>query len=113
MIKSIKYKNEEFSYPVFEFLYPYLIKLVWRRKLETEVGGIVIIKEESSDEFQLMLEELMIQLLDEFYLEPDKKDLKEYRGRHEQINLNGNKYNLNIATNGKDRVVYQIFSLFN
>lgn len=111
MIKSIKYRNEEFSYPVFEFLYPYLIKLVWRNKLETEVGGVLIIKEETSVEFKLLLKELLNQLLDEFYEEPQERDLVEFKGRYEQIELNGNKYKLNIATNGKDRVAFQVFSL--
>lgn len=113
MISKIKYKSEEFSYPVFEYLYPYLVKLVWRKKLQSEVGGAtLIITEEFVDEFKCLLKGIIIELLDEFYVEPKEKDLLEYKGRYEKIELNNNNYILNIATNGKDKVVFQIFSLF-
>lgn len=112
MINKIKYKDEEFAYPVFAYLYPYLVKLVWRKKLEIELGGILIIPENFADEFKLFLIGIMTELLNDFFVEPKEKDLIEYRGRYEKIILNGNQYNLNIVTNGTDKVVFQIFSLF-
>ena len=112
MISKVKYKNEEFSYPVFEYLYPYLIKRVWRKELESQLNNVLVIPERFVVEFKVLLKSIMVELLEEFYEKPEKDDLLEYKGRYERIVLNQNEYILNIATNGKDRVVFQIFSLY-
>ena len=113
MINGLTYKNKEFSYPIFDYLYPYLLRYLWRNDLilnsETR---IIEIEKESIEELKVLLQILMIELLDEFYIAPEEADLIEYKGRYEKVMLNDTLYTLNITTNAKDRVVFQIFTLY-
>lgn len=111
MIESLIYKNEELSYPLFEFIYPELIKLVWRGKLGHKPKSKIVIPDRSKELVVSILNKKMMELLDEFYVKANHKYLSKYPGRIETIILNHQKYHLDIATNPKDRTVYQIWNI--
>lgn len=111
MIKKIKYRDQEFSYPIFDYLYPYLIKLVWGKKLVSDHEGVLIISDKFANDLLEVLRKLMLEILDEFYVQPTEEEKTEYRGRFETIQIEERSYFLNIATVGHNRVVFQIYSL--
>lgn len=113
MIDSIKYKNEEFSFPVFEYLYPSLLRCLWRYDLKFDKKTkVLFLKEEHCDELCSILIQEMNTILDEFYTEPEEETYTFNPNRFRKINVADKTYTLDYTTNPKDRVVFQIHSLF-
>lgn len=112
MIRKVKYKEQEFSYPVFDFLYPYLIQYAWRNDLKVN-DSVLVVPDDKVTELKLELKKLIIKFLEDFYVEPDHKKRSKYPSRYRKIEINNNKFSVDITSNPKDRVVYQVWTLLN
>lgn len=110
MINKVKFKEEIFSYPVFDFLNPYLLKQVWRDELQLE-ESVLIVTDSSFEGLINLLEGIALELIEEFYVEPDHKKRSKYPSRYRKITLMKRNYSLDITSNPKDRIVFQIISL--
>lgn len=108
---KIKYNNEVYPYSLTEFIYQDLLKALWRNQLKDE-DMLLSVNVERAKDFAGNIREVLEGLLSEFYIEPKKDDIFNHRGRYEKISFNGIEYNLNVTTNAKDRIAYQIFTFY-
>lgn len=111
MIKGISYRGQVFSYPVFDFVYPELLKLTWRRNIGADLEGNLVLNDETSLELSNSLESVLSALLKEFYEKHEETELASYPNRYEHVDFRNNRYVLDITTNPKDRIAFEIFSL--
>lgn len=112
MIRGIIYRGEVFSYPVFDFVYPNLVKFAWRNHLYTDANENLVVLESCIEEFHSTLKSIIRDYLAEFYKQPDEIKLKSFPSRYERFELEGKSYFLDIATNPKDRIIFEVISLF-
>jgi hypothetical protein len=112
MIKGLKYNGEVFSYPVFEFIYPDLLKFAWKNSLRVDLQGNLIVSDGSIEELHETLKTLGVEFLTEFYKESEESKQMLFPSRYEYVKFDGNNYALDITTNPRDRIAFEIISLF-
>jgi len=109
MIRKIKYKDDEYNYPVFlfEYLYSYLFRFAIKNEILTATEDLVI-NDDLCKELIGVLENALRDLLENCYVEPSHKSRSQHASRYQQIYLDGKLYIVDFRTNPVGNTAYGI-----
>lgn len=114
MISKIKYKEDEFKYPIiFDYFYPVLVRFGEKNKIEYLNTEIFELEEIHLKEFAIVVKKALVELLEECYQEPSHKDRSKYSGRYEKIYVDGVKYVVDYRKDYIGKILYGLNYLLN
>lgn len=111
MIERVIYGVNKFEYPVFEYLYSYLVRFAIEKKIDIWTDNSLRIDQDQLKELKALVEFIAKELLDGFYEKPSNKRMSKYSSRYRKININGAIYIVDYRLDPIGKIVYSISTL--
>lgn len=112
LLGELRYDDEVYPVKIGVYLFPFIVRLVWSKKLRSDHDDNVYIPGDFIEEFESLIFDMLDEHLREYYEAPDHEEIVKYRGRYEKIEFNEKTYHLNYRMKAVDKTIYQIASLY-
>lgn len=111
ILKFNNNKKIELYSPVYEYLYPYLVRFSLKYNVDKRLWSekeIIYISDENRDSFIQMLEKIVDELLEDLYQEPTQRQRTRHPGYFQKIIYKEQKYVLNYTTDIIGKIAYKL-----
>lgn len=107
---KIKFSDKEIVIDSwFQYLYPYLLRFSLKNEIDISwKNDIIFISDEKREQFAIMLENILKELLDDCYIEPTHKQRSKYPSRYEKIVFQEKLYVLDYRTSAVGIIGYAL-----
>lgn len=105
MIEKVQYKDDEFNYQVFSYLYRSIFDFALEHNLDIWTEKKLLLNEEHLDKLITICEKSMTDILNKHYVEPSERQLSKNPGRYRRIKLGENNYKVDYRLNPVGREV--------